>query len=250
MDNFRIRGRDIISAILFFILGVFILLSAFQMPLRDSFAGVISVWYVSPGLFPLIIGIGTILLSFAIFRHALKQGGFQQLKEMFEQRKKITFLSEANIRYASILVPLFALVYVNMTRIDIFFAFSLFLVFTIAAFYLESFEIMKKLLFFYTIQMGILFILTVTKLDIVLNNVFANSMDVIALIMLVSLNCMVSYLIKKYTGEQKKKLRHIIAVSYITPVAIIMFFKFMLRIPMPKEGAIVDLFLLVQWYLR
>ena len=250
MDKSKIRGIDIISGLILFILGILILIFAFQMPLKDSFGGVNSVWYVSPALFPIIIGICICLLSIAIIRYAIKNDGFRQLKQLLENTKKISLFSDNQIRFASILIPFCVLVYVNITRIDIFFAIVFFLLFTVSVFYLESMQLMKRMLLAYSIEMGFFLILAVTKLNIALTDFFIYSMDVIALVLLIIFHVFLAITVKKITPGQQKKIRHIMCISYLTPVGVIIFFKFMLRIPMPKEGAIIDLFSLVYYAIR
>ena len=250
MDKSKIRGIDIITGIILSIFGLIILVSAFQMPLKDSFGGVDSVWYVSPALFPIIIGFCICFLSIAIIRYALKNDGFRQLKQILEQSKKTTLFNDGQIRFASILIPFCAMVYVNITRIDVFFAIVFFLLFTISVFYLDSMQLMKKMLLIYSIEMAFILILAAAKFNIVLNNFFMYSMDVIALVLLIIYHIFLSVAMKKYTPGQKRKFRQIMCMSYITQVGVIVFFKFMLRIPMPNEGAIVDLFAMVYYALR
>ena len=73
-NNKHMRGADIVIGIIFIILGVLILIGAFQMPLKDSYGGVESVWYVSPALMPLIIGVVMILLAVTITMFGIKNG--------------------------------------------------------------------------------------------------------------------------------------------------------------------------------
>ena len=249
MDKTNIRGTDLIVGSLFFILGVIILVSAFQMPLRGSFAGVINVWYVSPALFPIIIGVGMILLSIGILRHALKEYGLEQLKQMIAERKKTPLLNEKSIRYAAILVPLLTMVYINLTRIDFFFAIALFLSFTIPVFYYGSLGIMKKMLMYYSCAMGIIFLASITLSKIITPH-FYYFMDVVALILLIVHNTIMSVLIKKEIPGQAKKIRQLFLISYLTPIGLTIMFRFFLRIPLPYEGGITDIMAEIQYLLR
>ena len=51
-----LRKADVFSGILFFCFGLFVVLQALKMPMKDSWGGVQNVWYVSPALFPLFVG--------------------------------------------------------------------------------------------------------------------------------------------------------------------------------------------------
>jgi hypothetical protein len=69
---------------------------------------------VSPALFPLIFGAAMILLAIAIFSFAMKNGGMAALKSSVAALKGTRVLSDANIRYAAVLVALLSMVYVNL----------------------------------------------------------------------------------------------------------------------------------------
>ena len=242
MEKTRLRSFDIVWSALFFLLGIYILVEAFQMPLKDSYAGVDSVWYVSPALLPIIIGVAIILLSGAIFIHALKNGGWATLKASLIHRKKLNLLSDANIRYAGVLVPLVSMVYLNITRIDFFITVILFLVFTISVFHLDDLLIMRKTVYLYTAEMGILLFLALFGLDKKLVALFVYSLDIIATLMIASIVILLAVLVRKSEkAEYRKKLRQAMWMSFMTPVFIVPLFRFMLRVPLPVEGAVVNL---------
>jgi len=87
MDKSKLRGADIITGVLFFILGIYIIAEALTMPLKDSYAGVESVWYVSPALMPFIIGAAMIFLAVYIIVFAFHHGGVAALKTMMAERR-------------------------------------------------------------------------------------------------------------------------------------------------------------------
>jgi hypothetical protein len=251
IDKTKLRGADIITSILFFMLGIWIISGALKMPLRESYAGVNSVWYVSPALLPLIIGFAIIMLSVSIFIHALRNGGLESIKLIWENRKNFVLLSDANIRYASVLVPLFAMVYMNLTRIDFFLTILLFLAFTITVFHLDNPMVFRKTLYFYAGEMALLLILFIFKIDTVLNSLFMYSIDIIALILIIALTIFMRRLMKKENSvDYAKKFKQAMLMTYITPLFIVPIFRFMLRVPLPKEGGIVNLMSLIYYTLR
>jgi len=251
IDKTKLRGADIITSILFFLLGIWIISGALKMPLRESYAGVNSVWYVSPALLPLIIGSAIILLSISIFLHALRNGGLESIKGIWANRKNVHLLSDANIRYGSVLVPLFAMVYMNLTRIDFFLSIVLFLAFTITVFHLDNPKIFRTSLYFYTAQMALLLILFLFKIDKLLNSLFIYSMDIIALVLIIVLTIFLRRLMKKEDKvDYARKFKQAMLMTYITPLFIVPIFRFMLRVPLPKEGGIVDLMSLIYYTLR
>jgi hypothetical protein len=56
MEKDKLRKADIFSGSLVVLLGLFIISQAFGMPMKDSWGGVQNVWFVSPALFPLLVG--------------------------------------------------------------------------------------------------------------------------------------------------------------------------------------------------
>lgn len=251
MDNSKLRGADLITSVLFFLLGVWILFESFKMPLRDSYAGVNSVWYVSPALMPLIIGAAIILLAITIFVHAMKHGGKEALKVLWVSGKGKKLFSDANIRYASVLLPLIAMVYMNLTMVDFFLTLVLYLSFTISVFYIDDANFMRSTFYFYAIEMAILFIISVFKLDVVFASVFTYLLDIIALLMIVALTIWMKLQMRKVLDQNvNKKFRHAMLMTYIAPLVLVPIFRYMLRIPLPVEGGIVNLMSLVYYTIR
>ncbi|MDP2791989.1 MAG: hypothetical protein Q8O15_09580 [Rectinemataceae bacterium] len=248
MEKSKLRGADIVTSLIFFLLSIWIIAEAFTMPLKDSYAGVDSVWYVSPALMPLIVGAAMLLLSIAIFLHAKRNGGLESLKAIWASQGKNKFFSDANIRYACVLIPLISLVYVNLTRIDFFLSIVLYLGFTVSVFYLDNPSIMRKTLLIYTAETCVLLVLTVFGLDKVLTKLFNYSLDIIALAMIISITVVLMRQIRKSGNpEYKKKFRSAMWMTYITPLFIVPIFRYMLRVPLPREGAVVDLMSLLYY---
>ncbi|MFQ3621821.1 MAG: hypothetical protein SNJ78_12860, partial [Spirochaetales bacterium] len=131
MDKTKLRGADVVTSFLLFAFGLWVLFQAFQMPMKDTYGGVINVWYVSPALFPIFIGVGILLLSVNILVHAIKEGGIRVAKE-YLKTKKTARLSDKGFRFLAILIPLISLVYMNLPRIDFFLSILFFLLFFIS----------------------------------------------------------------------------------------------------------------------
>jgi hypothetical protein len=248
--NKEMRAGDLIIAALFFLLGCFILIVSFQMPLTGSYGGVESAWYVSPALCPIIIGDCIILLSISVFTFALKHDGLVMLKEKFAERRKEPLFNEDTLRFLSVLVPMFGLVYVDIKRMDLLFSVFLYLAFTIAVFYIDDSKIRKNTLIVYSICMVLNVILSVVKFE----DLFLYAFDVIGLIESVILVVTLLNNIKKSEVEDKKamrkKVRTSCLVAGILPVFIEIVFRFGLRVPMPCEGSMMNLLYLVYYAIR
>ena len=73
----NLRKADVYSGAVISLFGLWIVLQAVKMPMKDSWGGVQNVWYVSPAIFPLFIGCIIMLLGGLLCRTALKTIGFK-----------------------------------------------------------------------------------------------------------------------------------------------------------------------------
>ena len=152
MDKDKLRKADIYSGAVIFLFGLWIILQALKMPMKDSWGGVQNVWYVSPAIFPLIVGGIIMLLGALLCRTALKRVGFKAFGETVRwllSKALLQFLNAIpNLRFYTIAVLFLSFVYLMIPRIDFFISAVLFLVVFITSFYLNDAELLKKLFFF------------------------------------------------------------------------------------------------------
>ena len=59
----NLRKADVYSGAAIFLFGLWVVLQALKMPMKDSWGGVQNVWYVSPAIFPLFVGCMIMLLG-------------------------------------------------------------------------------------------------------------------------------------------------------------------------------------------
>jgi uncharacterized membrane protein len=111
---------------------------------------------------------------------------------------------------------------------------------------------MRKTLILYTVQVGAIILLAVFKLDKVLDSLFIYTMDSIALVFIIVLFVYIKKLANKQKNadELKKKYTQMIRISLLTPLFIVPVFRFALRIPMPKEGAIMNIMYLIYYAIK
>ena len=251
IDKNKLRGSDLVSGMIFLVLGLYIIFAAFQMPLNDSYGGVESHWYVSPALMPLIIGFGMILLSVSIIVNGLKNGGKIQFLTAMEEKRGTPFLSEDKIRFAAVMVPLIGIVFVNLKAIDFYLNTVMYLLFTTGMFYFEDDSFLKKGLIISLISEIVIGVLHFSSVDDVINSLFFASMDIIAIVSIVVMSVSIfAFARRTEDGVNKKKARQIMLVSFLTPLFIVPLFKFALRVPMPKEGIVVNLMSMIYYALR
>ena len=90
MDKTEMRKKDFVTSIILIAFGIFLVgYSMIAIPMKDSYGGVMNVWYVSPGLFPLFIGIFIILMGVVLLNRAIKDGGARKFLEDFSKEKGV-----------------------------------------------------------------------------------------------------------------------------------------------------------------
>jgi hypothetical protein len=70
-----LRRADVVASCAFMALGAVVIYRAYQMPWASARTGGSVQWYLSPGLFPVVVGALLILFSTRVLINALKEGG-------------------------------------------------------------------------------------------------------------------------------------------------------------------------------
>jgi hypothetical protein len=251
MDKEKLRKADVYSGAVIFLFGLWIVLQAFKMPMKDSWGGVQNVWFVSPALFPLFIGSMIMLLGALLTRTALKTVGFKEFSHTVRwllSKELFQFLnSMSNLRFYTIAVLFLSFVYLIIPRIDFFLSAILFLVVFITSFYFDDAVLLKKLFFFYLAGIIVFIIYFATGLQKTLAQTLPFGGDILA-VCFIGAYCVYAWrLIRKNPGL-RKKYRTAMIVACVAPLLVGMTFKFFLLVPMPTEGlvaTILDYF----WYI-
>jgi len=239
LETKQLRMWDIVTAAIFILVGagaIYRILTHF--PLKDKYGGVDAVWYVSPGLVPLIISGLMIVLGTILMVHAVKAGGWQTLVEQIGQ-VKLT-MSENTLRFWAVVVPIVTYVYLLITRVDFFIASLIFLLVLMFLFYLEYPGLLKKLLLFYVIGVGVYFVLILLKADLAMNTAYPYAIDLLALLFLIAYS---AYCWTQIRGnaELRQKFWTAVQVAIMSILIIAPIFKYVLIVPLPKEGIVVSL---------
>ena len=139
IDVEKLRKADVFSGLLVIVLGLFIIFQALQMPMKDSYGGVQNVWYVSPALFPLLVGGTLILLGILLMRTALRTigvAGVTSVLSFLTSSRFLSFLKEREtIRFYGIVLNLLLFVFIMIPRVDFFIAATTFLFIFFSMFY-------------------------------------------------------------------------------------------------------------------
>jgi hypothetical protein len=246
----KLRKADIFSGTAILLLGLFIISQALQMPMTDSYAGVQNVWYVSPALFPLLVGSMLALLGLLLIKTAFNAVGAAGMKSVFSYLTSssfVTFLkSPATIRYYGIVLNLLVFVFLLIPRIDFFLAAILFLLVFFLMFYCGSDATLVRLI--YQVIGGTLLLggFMVSGLSRKIDTIVPFSADILALLL-------IAVLVLHYFRQLKpdplllKKYWLSLLIAFVAPFTIGIIFKYFLLVPMPAEGLVVSLLDTI-WY--
>lgn len=75
IDEKPLRKLDVLTGVCLSLLGVAIIVGAFQMPMGGTYGGVENPWYASPAAMPLLIGSLFLACAFTIILQAMRRGG-------------------------------------------------------------------------------------------------------------------------------------------------------------------------------
>jgi len=252
MEKDKLRKTDIYSGAVISLFGLWIILQALKMPMKDSWGGVQNVWYVSPAIFPLFVGCMIMLLGALLCRTALKMVGFkafsQTVRWLLSKKLLQFFNSIPNLRFYTIVVLFLSFVFLTIPRIDFFLSAFLFLTVFITSFYFDDAMLLKKLFFFYLAGIMVLFLYFAGGVNDPLSRIVPFPADILTTCFIISYSVYAWTLIRS-NPELRKKYRTAMIVAVVAPLVVGMIFKYFLLVPMPSEGlvvAITDYF----WYLE
>jgi hypothetical protein len=130
-----LRRADVVGSIFFMVLGAVVIWRASQMPWASAVTGASVQWYLSPGLFPAVVGTLLILFSARVLVQALREGGHRGIGPAVAAWLRGLPRNRPIHRVAIIIVLMGIYVFAGVGRIDYLVASSLFLFVTIAVFW-------------------------------------------------------------------------------------------------------------------
>jgi hypothetical protein len=252
IEKDKLRKADIYSGAIIFLFGLWIILQALKMPMKDSWGGVQNVWYVSPALFPLLVGSMIMLLGALLARTALKRVGFKEFKNTVRwllSKALFQFLnSVTNLRFYAIAVLFLSFVFLTIPRIDFFLCAFLFMVVFITSFYFDDAVLLKKLFLFYLAGVIVLIIYFGVGLQEALAKTLLFPGDILTICFIIAY-CVYAWKLIRKDPALRKKYRTAMIVAIVAPFLVGMLFKYFLLVPMPAEGLVVTI-LDYFWYLE
>ena len=242
MEQEKLRKADLFSGGIIFLFGLWIISQALKMPMKDSWGGVQNVWFVSPALFPLFVGAMISLLGALLIRTAIRAvgiRGFSTTLQWLMSSDLLRFLNTAAmVRFYTIVVLFFSLVYLMVPRVDFFLAAVLFLSVFISGFYFDDDALLRKILTFYlagTVVQALFFGL---GLDDRTAAVLAYPGDWLTLAFILAY-CGYAWTQIRGNTMLRRKFRTTLILSIVAPFFIGPVFKYLLLVPMPTEGLVV-----------
>ncbi|MBN2049238.1 MAG: hypothetical protein JW760_02235 [Spirochaetales bacterium] len=236
-EKASLRRSDFITSIILILFGVFVILVSTGMPMKASYGGVETHWYVAPALFPLFIGGGVILLGVLLMGTAVRQGGLASLLAA-AKRKTGSRLDERTVRTMVVFLSLITFVYLFIPRIDFMISIMFFLSFVCTVFYAENKRVFTRVTFVYILECAVLVLFYISPLARLLNGLYVYSMDFMALLFLVFLYMQARKVMKR-ENVPLKKLRTVLFVAVLTPLFLCPVFRYALLVPLPKEGLLI-----------
>lgn len=238
-DKDQLRKADFITGILVSLFGFWIVRQAMGMPMKDSWGGVMNVWYVSPALLPLFIGFMLIALGLLLIGIAIMSAGMRPIGEGIRKAlihwRKGGWISERILRFYTIVIIFVCYVYLNIPRIDFFLSSLLFLIAFITIFYLDNYSIMTRLFLFYLSSSLFFLLYFILGLDKILEKFIPYGTDILTLLFILLFSAYGWILSRKQTHFRRKyRVGMIVAVA--VPFILCPAFKYFLLVPLPHEG--------------
>ncbi len=239
MDKSKLRKYDVLTSLIMLVFGVWIVWEAFKMPMKDSYGGVMNVWYVSPALMPLFVGFMIILLSLIMFFLAARSVGFNNifssLLSLLPSARGGVWVSESFLRFLAIVLLLFEFVYMFIPRVDFFIGSLAFLTVFIVMFYPEDSRVFMRLFAFFLFWEG--FFAIYFWLGVHENMIagYRYTADYLVLGYLIVFLVYAAVLVRS-KAELVRRFRISLLVSLLTPLVLCPIFKYGLLVPLPFEG--------------
>lgn len=244
MEKDKLRKADAFSGTAIFVFGLWVVSQAVKMPMKGSWGGVQNVWFVSPALFPLFVGAMIALLGALLVKNTLKTVGFKALGDIIGwmvSRELILFLkTPALIRFYAIVTLFFSFVFLNIPRVDFFLGAILFLLVFISMFYFDNDRLLIKLLVFYLCSTLVSMIFFAVGIQTALEFYIPFSGDWLTLVLIAAYG-IYAWTQVRTDAALRKKYATMLILAVLAPFLIASAFKYLLLVPMPKEGLVVFL---------
>ena len=245
MDREHLRRTDLWTGLGLAAVAVAMLIGASRFPISASYGGVRNVWYVSPALFPLIVGVGILVLSLVLVATAarsLGRGGLRQALSLPEAS-----FGPRHQRFAMIVVAIVGFVYAMVPAVDFFLATALFLLVFMAAFHLPDGRGLLPNLYVYSMLVAMTVVWRLVGLGGTTG--LTHGLDILTLAGLAG-GIWINWRITAGDPTGRKRLRHVLWMVAVTPALLCVLFRYGLLVPLPHEGLVINLMEAARYALR
>lgn len=247
MSKNALRRADFKTSIILFLLSLGMLFEAMSFPMTDSYGGVQNAWYLSPALLPLLAASALILLSLVLFTNAVRSGGARDLFAFSKPGDSI--FAERNQRLLAILFLICGYVFLLIPRVDFFVATAFFLLAFILAFYPDRAMLLKANTVAFVAVCAVAWLLEATGLSKTLTTTIPHPLDIFCLVAFVAM-ALANRLLVDSSAPVHKRINTTVIVSVVVPALLTPAFKYGLLVPLPTEGAAIELMEQIRYGLR
>ena len=229
----KLRRADLWTALGLMAFALAMLGVTSTFPITDSYGGVRNVWYVSPALFPLLVGAGIVLLALLLLRRVVQDLGPQGVREALHLPS--IGLSPRTVRLLLILGSICAYVYIFVPRVDFFLATAFFLCVFIFGFHLDREACIAR-------NLGVLLIVTAV-VALAAFTIGEDGRDPVV-DGLTALGIVLAAIVNRRALRQRgfplRTWRHGLIVAILAPAFLCPAFKYGLLVPLPYEGTVIE----------
>jgi hypothetical protein len=243
-----LRKADFWTSLVLLAVATGMLLETLTYPLEGSFAGIRNVWYVSPALFPLMVGGMLILLSGLLLVHAIRSGGAAAALADLRGDAFARFWAYSG-EFWIVGGVLAGYIYGLIPRIDFVAGTTLLLFTLVAAYHLGHGSAARRALSVYAAAVALVVLTALAGFQPEPRSGAAWLRD--ALVWgVTALSIAAVWAGVRMEAEPRRKFRHALAVSLVTPILFGAVFKFGLLVPLPYEGLTVEMMDRIRYALR
>lgn len=130
-----LRQADVVASCFFILLGIVVIVAASRMPWSSTRTGGEAQWFLSPGLFPVVVGALLIIFSGRVLAAAIREGGHRDIGRSVSRWLAGLRLNRRMHRLAIMVVLLSVYIFGGVGRINFLLASFLFLFVAFALFW-------------------------------------------------------------------------------------------------------------------
>jgi len=234
--------------ILVFLIGGAIVLEAMTFPRGAEMSGVRNDWYVSPALMPYIIGSGLAIMGIVLFVTGLRASGTAAIVKAFHEVTagiaRVGHPKASTVRFMAVVGVLAVSVFLYIPRVDFVVAAAALLAGLMTMFVFEDELLLRRLVVLWAALAFAFFIFCVSGLHAGATEAYYFASDIVGGVIFIAYVAVAA----KLTGDQRQmKIWRLIALSLAVPLVLVPLFKYLLYIPLPREGGIVALMDIVRY---